>query len=105
MEEEIKQLQARIQELEQKKKEEEQRNKDPFRFLRERIARKNKLISDQESAVVHAIRNSMNPQIFRDHIAMYTHEVNCDLSIIQAFEKLQAEVDALRTAPAENLLG
>ena len=105
MDEEIKQLQARIQELEQKKREEDERNKDPFRFLRGRIEKRNKLISYYDSQITHALHNNLNAQQFRDGITGQTHENNCDLSIIQAFEKLQAQVEELRTAPTGDLLG
>lgn len=91
MDEEIKQLRARLQELEQKKKEEEERNKDPFRYLRERIEHWRKQLNTNRSNLAH--------------VEYVTREMNCDLSILQALEKLQADVEALRTAPVENLLG
>jgi hypothetical protein len=103
MDEEIKQLQARIQELEQKKREEDERNRDPFRFLRERIERREGQIGEHEAQIKNPGQHYKQPH--HDAIAVYMHENNCDLSIIQAFEKLQAQVEELRTKPMQDLLG
>jgi hypothetical protein len=120
MDEEIKQLQARLQELEQKKREEEERNKDPFRFLRERIERRDRQIVEQEANVKNPERvGGWSKQPHLDAIALYMHENKCDLCILQAFETLQTDLNAVRDElrahiesfrayrghPAENLLG
>ena len=103
MDEEIKQLQARIQELEQKKREEDERNKDPFRFLRGRIEWRERQIGEHEAQIKNPGQHYKQPH--HDAIAIYERENNCDLSIIQAFEKLQAQVEELRTKPMQDLLG
>lgn len=83
MDEEIKQLQARIQELERQKKEEEERNRDPFRHLRQRIDKKTQYMKQ------------CNPND-QANIEYFINEIECDKSILQAIESLQAEVKELR---------
>lgn len=97
MDEEIKQLQARLQELEQKKREEEERNKDPFRFLRERIERRDRQIVEEEENIKNPARQGGSPkQRHLDAIALYMHENKCDLAIIQAIENLQEELNVVQ---------
>jgi hypothetical protein len=86
MDEEIKQLQARIQELERQKKEEEERNRDPFRHLRQRIK------DHTEEMKIYNPKNGEH----KDAIRITLREIECDRSILQAIESLQAEVKELR---------
>lgn len=87
MDEEIKQLRTRLEELERQKKEEEERNKDPFRYLRQRI---------KDRTEEMKLYNPNNGQGHKDAIRISLREIECDRSILQAIESLQAEVKELR---------
>jgi len=89
MEDEIKQLREKLETLERQKKEEDERNKDPFRHLRDRIDNQTKLL-----AKLHEPTSNGTP----DGIRIITRDLECDKSILQAILALQAEVKALRNA-------
>lgn len=88
MEDEINQLRVKLETLERQKKDEEERNKDPFRYLRERIQTRTTelFLEDQKYR-----RNGHT-------IAFLTREIECDKSILQALLELQTEVKSLRAA-------
>lgn len=83
MDDEINKLRSRLEELERQKKEEEERNKDPFRHLRQRIEKKTQQMKQCNS----------NDQV---NIQYFINEIECDKSILQALETLQQELKELR---------
>jgi hypothetical protein len=96
MDDEIKQLRDKLDEAQRKKKEEDERNKDPFRYLHERIERRSQMIPILESHIEHAVRNGLSTQINRDGIESIMKENACDTAILNAILQLQADVEALR---------
>jgi hypothetical protein len=88
MEDEIKQLREKLETLERQKKEEDERNKDPFRWLRERIDDRTKELAIMQSPGHHPERNP-------EGIRVTTRELESDKCILKAILALQAEVKAL----------
>ena len=94
MDEEINKLRARLEELERQKREEDEKNKDPFRYLRQRIERREQQISHLEEQIQNP--GKLNKQQYHDMLASVIAENECDRCIIQAIESLQTEVRELR---------
>jgi hypothetical protein len=91
MEDEIKQLREKLESLERQKKEEDERNKDPFRYLRDRIDARTKDLARRHEPGHHPERDP-------DGIRFATRELECDKCVLEALLTLQAEVKALRKA-------
>jgi hypothetical protein len=94
MDDEIKQLRAKLETLERQKKEEEERNRDPFRWLRVRIQLHEKQLAKLREPASHPERNA-------EAIYGQTRELECDKCVLEAILALQAEVKALADAVAK----
>jgi hypothetical protein len=88
MDDEIKQLREKLETLERQKGDEDARNKDPFRHLRERIEEHAKKLTKMQGPGSH-------PERIPELIQHTTRELECDKCVLHAILALQADVKAL----------
>lgn len=95
----ISSLKEKIKELERKQKEEEELNKDPFRFLKQRIERNTKLLIDVKARDQKNIMynpNNYDRNTLQPEMNYYIESIESDKSIIQMFTKLTSEIENLK---------
>lgn len=94
MDDEIKQLREKLETLERQKADEEARNKDPFRYLRDRI-------DDRTKELAKLLGPGSHPERNPDGIRITTRELESDKSILRAILALQSDVKALADTVAK----
>lgn len=94
MDDEIKQLREKLETLERQKADEDARNKDPFRYLRDRI-------DDRTKELAKLLGPGSHPERNPDGIRITTRELESDKCVLEALLALQAEVKALADAVAK----
>lgn len=106
MTEEINNLKKKIQELEIKQKQEEEKYKDPLYFLKQRIERNKKLLHKVHETIEYNIKcnpNNYDRKSLEPDINYFIENIECDKQILNMFSKLEERIHKLEKQEKEEI--